>query len=178
MPHAAPAAVAVSKGTFGVDSPGPLIAALFQRINVTAFAAIAALDRKKLYRFAATPDNGSGEHRPLPLVLAPALEIATGSTALAQWHCAQLGGLFVRPPRVAVSASTVLAQTATLTAEFSDVQREVARSLDDGVLTMPERRVIVRHLRELQAQAEALAMLVTEPRKPLASVRADEPTTR
>jgi hypothetical protein len=170
MRHGAVAAAGSGKGTFGVDSPDVIAARLFHAVNITALAACTDLDRKRLYRFATLRDNPSHEHRPLPLELAPVLEIAAGRADLADWHCAQLGGLFIRRPIRPISVQGVLGSLAALSMEFADVQRTSADALHDRRLTAPEARAIIAEVRDLERAAAGFALTLEGEllRKPLA----------
>lgn len=148
----------------------PVVSRLLHSVRITDLATQAGLDRKALFRYATTRENRSGEHRALPLALAPVLELATGRTDLVDWHAAALGGLFVRRPLAPTSVAALLGRLAAVSTEFADVQRRSADALGDSCLTPDEARAVIAEVRELQRQAESYALSLEAEllRKPLA----------
>lgn len=170
MSQTALAPVSLTRGAFGLESPEPLIQRLITQVDVPALAAIADESSRRWHRWRTSSTNPSGDGRRLPLALAPVLEITAGSTALAQWHCAQVGLFAVRRPVVIPAAADIVGHLAALSSEFAAVQKTTADALADHRVVPDEARDIVQRTRDLARQAEtfAMAMELELLRKPLA----------
>jgi hypothetical protein len=127
---------------------------LLRETNAKTLADVLGLSTSLIYKWAESPESGSGVQNPLDRVAQ--LAKLPGGENVVQWVCGHAGGFFVRDPNVTLTdgARSLFAATHQIVQEFAEMLSAIATAAADDKVCEKETKGIRARWQTLKSATE------------------------
>jgi hypothetical protein len=140
-----------------------LIRDVLRDSNAKQVAADMNLSLSMIYKWAESPEEGSGSGQTNPLDRVEQLTRSTGDARLVHWICQRAGGFFIRNPRtLRAHPAFLIPATNEIVQEFADMLAVIAQAAADNHINKTEAKAIRARWEELKTVTETFVRCCEE----------------